>query len=84
VAGPPYLSLVAAARNDDHGGNLLRRMQIFVNGWIEQARRYEISSELILVEWNPPPGRPRLAEALNWPDDLPLAVRTISGIPHGR
>ena len=42
----PYLSLVVAARNDDHGGNLLGRMQIFVDGWLAQARRYQIPSEL--------------------------------------
>jgi hypothetical protein len=57
-------------------------MQIFVNGWIEQARRYEISSELILVEWNPPPDRPRLAEALNWPDDFgPCEIRIFEVPP---
>ena len=26
----PYLSVVATARNDDHGGHLLGRMQVFV------------------------------------------------------
>ena len=66
----PYLSLVVTARNDDHGGNLLGRMQAFVSGWIEQARRYQIPSELIIVEWNPPPARPGLIDALRWPDDL--------------
>ena len=66
----PYLSLVVTARNDDHGGNLLGRMQAFVSGWIEQARRYRIPSELIIVEWNPPAGRPGLIDALQWPDDL--------------
>ena len=50
-AGEVYLSLVVTARNDDHGGNLLGRMQAFVNGWLEQARRFDIPSELILVEW---------------------------------
>jgi len=74
----PYLSLVVTARNDDHGGNLLGRMQAFVSGWIEQARRFEIPSELIIVEWNPPPGRPGLTDALRWPDDLgPTVVRII-------
>jgi hypothetical protein len=62
----PYLSLVVTARNDGHGGNLLGRMQAFVNCWITQARRYRIPSELVIVEWNPPADRPRLAEALNW------------------
>jgi hypothetical protein len=82
LSGEPYLSVVVAARNDDHGGNLLGRMQIFVSGWIEQARRYGIASELIIVEWNPPADRPRLIEALGWPDDLgPCQVRIIEVPP---
>ena len=86
--GPdPYLSVVVTARNDDHGGNLLRRMQIFVNGWIAQTNRHDASSELIIVEWNPVEGRPPLAEALKWPSDLGLCkVRfiTVSREVHSR
>lgn len=78
----PYLSLVVTARNDDHGGNLLGRMQIFVDGWLAQARRHNIPSELIIVEWNPPAGRPPLAEALQWPTDFgPCDVRIITVPP---
>lgn len=74
----PYLSLVVATRNDDHGGNLLGRTQIFLDGWLTHARRYNIPSELIFVEWNPPADRPPLAEALEWPADFgPCAVRII-------
>ncbi len=81
-AGDPYLSLVVTARNDDHGGNLLHRMQAFVGGWIAQARRHGIPSELIIVEWNPPADRVRLAEALEWPDDFgPCRVRFIEVPP---
>ncbi|MCU1334850.1 MAG: hypothetical protein JWO19_431 [Bryobacterales bacterium] len=78
----PYFSLVVAARNDDHGGNLLGRMQIFVDGWLAQARRHQIPSELIIVEWNPPGDRPPLAEALLWPTDAgPCEVRFITVPP---
>src|SRR5215472_11823915 len=87
----PYLSLVVTGRNDDHGGNLLGRMQAFVNGWLNQARAHGLDSELIIVEWNPPPDRPRLAEALRWPEDFgPCVVRIIevpaelhARYPHG-
>jgi hypothetical protein len=80
--GEPYLSVVVTARNDDHGGNLLSRMQAFVSGWIGQARRYQIPSELIVVEWNPPPDRPRLREALDWPRDCgPCEIRFIEVPP---
>ena len=81
-AGEPYISLVVTARNDDHGGNLLPRMQAFVNGWLEQARRHDIASELIVVEWNPPQDRLRLAQALSWPDEQgPCQVRFIEVPP---
>ena len=74
----PYLSVVVTARNDDHGGNLLGRMQAFVSGFISQANRHGLSSELIIVEWNPPDGRPSLMEALQWPPDAgACAVRLI-------
>jgi hypothetical protein len=82
IVREPYLSLVVTARNDDHGGNLLGRMQIFVDGWLAQARRYNIPSELIIVEWNPPAGRPPLAEALRWPTESgPCEVRIITVPP---
>jgi len=77
----PYLSIVVTARNDDHGGNLLHRMQAFTSGWISQAIRYSIPSELIIVEWNPPPDKPRLAEALEWPSDLGACQVRIIEVP---
>lgn len=87
TASEPYLSLVVTARNDDHGGNLLGRMQAFVSGWIAQASRHGISSELVIVEWNPPPDRPRLVDALQWPGEFgPCQLRFIevSGELHNR
>ncbi len=63
----PILTIVATARNDDHGGNLLGRMQLFVTNLLEQCKRYQLQAELILVDWNPPHDKPRLIEALAWP-----------------
>ena len=77
----PYLSLVVTARNDDHGGNLLGRMQAFVSGWIAQANRYQIPSELIVVEWNPPQDRPRLRDALQWPENLGCCEARFIEVP---
>ena len=77
----PYLSVVAAARNDNHGGDLLRRMQIFVTGLLEQCRRHGVDAELILVEWNPPADRPPLIDALRWISG-PCRVRIIT-VPPG-
>jgi hypothetical protein len=72
----PYLSIVVTARNDDHGGSLLPRMQTFVNALLDQCREQSFEAELIIVEWNPPPDRPRLAEALRW-NPSPCRVRVI-------
>lgn len=57
------LSVVVTSRNDDHGGDMLRRFRIFADGLLEQANRHGLTGELIVVEWNPPPG-PRLADVL--------------------
>jgi hypothetical protein len=82
TATSPALSIVVTSRNDDHGGNMLGRMQIFVTGLLEQCRRHQLDGELILVEWNPPPDRPRLADALSWPKEPgPCRVRIIEVPP---
>ncbi len=79
----PYLSFVVTARNDNHGGDFLKRMQIFVHGLLEQARRHRVHCELIIVEWNPPAGKPLLAEALSWSPLSPYcSVRIIEVPPH--
>src|SRR5271157_2454132 len=75
---PPYISVVVAARNDNHGGNMIGRMQAFVDSWIGPARQYNLSSEIIVVEWNPPADRASLMDELRWPPDMgPCEVRFI-------
>lgn len=78
----PYLSVVATARNDNHGGDLLHRLEVFANGLAAQVRRHRITTELVLVEWNPPADRPRLVEAIDWPaQDESFRIRIIE-VPH--
>jgi hypothetical protein len=67
TAPQPHLGVVATSRNDDHGANLLERMQLFVDGFAEQAERFGVPTELLVVEWNPPRDREPLATALRWP-----------------
>lgn len=62
----PHLSVVVTSRNDNHGGQLLYRMQHFVNGLMEQCHRHKLTAELIIVEWNPPDENPLLAKALQF------------------
>ena len=63
----PRLSIVVASRNDNHGGDMTRRMRLFVNGLIHQCNKHKYPVELIMVEWNPPADKPLLHEALPRP-----------------
>lgn len=73
-----YLSIVVTSRNDNHGGNLLHRMQVFVNTLASQCKNYNLDTELIIVEWNPPADQKRIREVIEWPLPLdPLTVRVI-------
>ena len=80
------VSFVVTSRNDDHGGHMLRRFRIFAEGLLSLANRHRLSGELIIVEWNPPPG-PQLHEVLKLQvrSDI-FAVRFIEVPPeaHGQ
>jgi hypothetical protein len=62
-----YLSIVATTRNDNHGGDLLKRTAAFVNSVYVQSAKFNLPVELILVEWNPPADKPLLKEVLPKP-----------------
>lgn len=73
-----YLSVVVTTRNDNHGGDLLKRTTCFVEGLFFQAKKFNVPIELIIVEWNPPKGKPLLKDALPKPyDGVPVTVRYI-------
>ena len=42
-------------------------MRLFLQGLLDQTRRYRFPIELIFVEWNPPEDRPPLHEVLPKP-----------------
>src|SRR5256885_16303227 len=73
----PYLCFVGSWRNDGHGGNPLGRLQAFVNTFDAQCRRFGLDAELIIVEWNPPPERPRLHEVVRRPEGCVFTLRYI-------
>ena len=74
----PALSIVATTRNDDHGGGMLKRTQLFVRCLLAQCRRHRLQAELVLVEWNPPDDRPPLCDVLPSPGaDDTLSIRYV-------
>lgn len=74
----PYLSIIVASRNDNHGGDMLKRMTIFVNGILHLTKKFKLPTELIFVEWNPPIDKPYLHTVLPKPSNNPyLSIRYI-------
>jgi hypothetical protein len=65
----PYISVVVAARNDNHGGHMVGRLQAFLDSWMVQAQRYRVPSEIVVVEWNPPVDRGKLQDEFRWSDE---------------
>ncbi|MCF8464388.1 MAG: hypothetical protein K9G41_06090 [Flavobacteriales bacterium] len=65
----PYLSIVVTTRNDNHGGDLLRRTTCFVNGVYHQTQKFPFEVELIIVEWNPPSDKTLLKNVLPTPPE---------------
>lgn len=50
----PYISFVVTSRNDNHGGDLRKRMMIFYEGLIHQCNKFKLPCELVMVDWNSP------------------------------
>ena len=77
----PYLSVVIASRNDAYAGGMLRRLQVSINAFISQMERFDLPSELVLVDWNPPAGK-ALWKALEWPTVMRrCSIRVITVPP---
>jgi hypothetical protein len=75
------LSVVVTTRNDDHGGDPLKRLQSLVNTLDAHCRRTGLDAELIVVEWNPPAGKPRVADLLRMPDPPACTYRFVDVPP---
>jgi len=77
----PYLSVVCASRNDDHGGDPLIRTQIFVKCIALQCEALKLPTEIIIVDWNPVAGRPGLAGVLQLPSDSTYCKAKVITVP---
>ena len=72
------MSFVVVGRNDNYGGDFLCRMQASIDVLLTLCEKHALNMELVVVEWNPPEDRLRLADALTWPDSLKYCrVRNI-------
>jgi hypothetical protein len=69
------------SRNDDHGGSLLTRTNIFIHNLLSQCEEIHFPIELIIVEWNPPLDRPELSKVLEIPKKTGDTIIRIIQVP---
>lgn len=60
----PYISIVISCRNDAYAGPMVEKLKASLTILCEQLQRYEIPTEIIIVDWNPPPNSPSMHEEL--------------------
>jgi len=64
------ISIVQYSRNDDHGGNLLKRMQFSYYTNIYLLEKAQIKSEIIMVDYNTPKEKDNLYKLLPVSENL--------------
>ena len=74
----PFLSIVVAGRNDGYGGNFNARYARALRFNHDRLVEYDISHEIVLVEWNPVPDEPLLTELLAAEFPEPAKPVTVS------
>ena len=74
----PYLSIVLAARHDDHGQGFLSRLQLFLRTLYAHNAKHLLPLEILIVEWNPPPNALTLDKVLlRPPANQPTSLRVV-------
>lgn len=76
-----YISFVVATRNDNHGGNMRKKNQFFIDKWAYVTAKYNLSCELIVVDWNPIKENEDLQNTLNYPKLNPNQSIRIIKVP---
>lgn len=45
-------SFIVTSRNDNHGGNMIKKNQFFIDRWSYSVKKFNLKCELIIVDWN--------------------------------
>lgn len=57
----PYLSIVIPCRNDNYAGSMSKKLILSLTILIKQLNKFNLDTEIIIVEWNPPKDKPKLS-----------------------
>src|SRR6188472_1276294 len=77
----PKVSFVFPVHDPEYGGDLIGRTQRHLDALIALANRYQLASEIIIVEWNPRQDRASFRESLHWPGDLGCVCLRFIEVP---
>ncbi len=78
----PYLSIVIAARNDNYGGDFNQRLYTALSWNTGLLEKYQINTEIILVNWNPIPDRPATLSQYSVPEERKHVYYRVIDVPH--
>ena len=62
----PYVTISFANRNDNYGGFLAERIQLFIDYYAFFVKQYPDLFEFVIIDYNPPADKPKLRDAFNW------------------
>lgn len=62
----PYVTISFANRNDNYGGFLAERIQLFIDYYAEFVKRWPDLFEFVIIDYNPPADKPKLRDAFDW------------------
>lgn len=62
----PYVTISFANRNDNYGGFLAERIQLFIDYYAHFVKQHPDLFEFVIIDYNPPSDKPTLRDAFNW------------------
>ena len=64
--------------NAEYGGDFLGRVQNCMDNLFCLAEKHKLDADVVFVEWNPPAGRARMVDAIDWSrSTLPVQIITV-------
>lgn len=62
----PYVTISFANRNDNYGGFLAERIQLFIDYYAHFVKQYPDIFEFVIIDYNPPADKAKLRDAFDW------------------
>ena len=78
----PRLSIILAVRNDNYGGDFIQRLENMLKWNIYFFELHKISTEFILVNYNPIPENPEIKSLVQLPPGRKYCTIRIISVPN--